>query len=119
LSEPKPDEKPIIRVVTEEETKEVSKSQLRKNHFKEQTPVLISGPVIEHSKQKHQQAPHKTRWNTDDSAQDSWRIEYSDKGSDGDDIYNKKPIKTKGQKKAASKNEAASFDKGAGSVDGD
>jgi len=96
----------VVKPLIEEETKEVSPKpatsvHLRKNHFKEQTSVQITAPIIEHSKQKHQHVIQKTKWHTDDSAQDSWRVEYSDKGgSDGDEVFSKlKPLKNKTPKK--------------------
>lgn len=78
----------------------------------------MTQPVRELSKQKTQSytqsrqdrvemPPVKiTKWNTDhDSQNDSWRIEYSDKGSDGDDILYARD--KKGLKKTNSKAKAS------------
>lgn len=76
--------------LTEEDYKPTLSQKLGQKSFKE--PIQVSQPVIDHSKPKQlqvpsQKLPEKTKWNTtDDSNNESWRIEYSDRGSDGDEI---------------------------------
>lgn len=56
--------------------------------------MAVAEITIEHSKQKHIQQKWHTVDKADESAADSWRVEYSDKGTDSEDIvHGKRPKK--------------------------